>query len=152
MIDEILILTGPIRTGKTSRLLNWLSDKKNVHGIATPIVENKRVFYDLFEKKYFPMEAGNDQNEILTVGKYVFSKNGFKKASGVIENGIPVSQYLVIDEIGPLELKGEGFHGVLNKILNIEKRNFILLLVIRDSKLGEVLDFFGIDTYQNLEI
>jgi nucleoside-triphosphatase THEP1 len=62
------------------------------------------------------------------------------------------SQYLVIDEIGPLELKGEGFCGVLEKILKIERRNFILLLVIRDSILGEVLDFIGIETYQNLEI
>jgi nucleoside-triphosphatase THEP1 len=152
MNNENLILTGPIKTGKTTRLLNWLSDKENVHGIATPIVKNKRVFYDLFEKKYFPMEAGSGENEILTIGKYVFSKNGFKKAEGVIEKGIFHSQYLVIDEIGPLELKGEGFCGVLKNILNIEKRNFILLLVVRASILSEVLSFFEIERYKNLDI
>lgn len=152
MNDEILILTGPVKTGKTTRLLNWLSDKENVHGIATPIVENKRVFYDLFEKKYFPMEAGSDENEILTIGKYVFSKNGFKKAEGVIEKGMQNSLYLVIDEIGPLELKGEGFCGVLEKVLKVEKRDFILVLVVRDRVLSEVLNFFEIDRYQNLDV
>ena len=152
MNKEILVLTGPIKTGKTTRLLNWLSDKENVYGIATPIVENKRVFYDLFEKKYFAMEAGNDEKEILTIGKYVFSKKGLKNAEEIIEKGIQNSQFLVIDEIGPLELKGEGFCNVLEKVLKIEKRNFILLLVVRDSTLSEVLRFFKIDRYKIFEI
>ena len=83
MNDDILILTGPVRTGKTTRLLSWLSNKNKVYGIATPLIENERVFYDLFEKHYFPMEARIEENEILNIGKYTFSKSAFKNAERV---------------------------------------------------------------------
>ena len=152
MTDDILILTGPVRTGKTTRLLSWLSNKNKVYGIATPIIENKRVLYDLFEKHYFPMEAGIAENKILNIGKYTFSKSAFKKAEKVIDNGMHDSQFLVIDEIGPLELTGEGFCDVLERLLKMEKRNFIILLVIRESILHDVLNYFGIKKYQILAI
>src|SRR5436190_309118 len=104
MSDDIYIVSGPVQTGKTTRLMEWCSDKENVFGIATPVVQGLRVFYDLNEKTIFPMEADVEDKDILQIGKYIFSKSAFKKAEKIIVDGIGKSEYLVIDEIGPLEL------------------------------------------------
>jgi len=152
MSNEIYVISGPVQSGKTTKLMEWCSDKKNVFGIATPVVQGVRVFYDLHEKIIFPMEADADDKDILQVGKFVFSKNAFLKAEKIITDGIDKSNFLVIDEIGPLELKGEGFNDVLKNILSNENRNFKLVLVIRISHLNEVLNYFRIDNYHTLGI
>ena len=140
---KILILTGSIRSGKTTRLMEWAASQKKIKGITTPLIENVRKFYDLDTKSYFPMLAENER-EVIKVGKYIFSKEGFERAEKVIQNGMINSDYLVIDEIGPLELRGEGFNNILNHILSVKKRSFNLILVIRDSMLNEIKIKFNI--------
>jgi nucleoside-triphosphatase THEP1 len=150
MSNEIYILSGPVQTGKTTRLMEWCSDRKNVFGIATPIVQGLRVFYDLHEKIIFPMETDVDNEDIFQIGKYKFSKKAFLKAEKIITDGIDKANYLVIDEIGPMELKGEGFCNLLKKILSIEMRRFKLILVVRDKSLEDVRKFFGIEEFKSL--
>jgi nucleoside-triphosphatase THEP1 len=151
-MSNIFIVTGPIGGGKTSRLLEWCKTKEDVAGIATPIVENKRMFFDLKENELFKMEYDENEEEVFKIGKYVFGKNAFIKAIQVLKEGIASNpQWLVIDEIGPLELKGEGFSEILFHILKNSKRKYNLVLVIRDSKLEEGLKYFGIHDYQFLE-
>jgi nucleoside-triphosphatase THEP1 len=150
MIKDIYILTGPVHSGKTTWLMDWCSDKKNVYGIATPIVQGIRVFYDLHEKIIFPMEADIDDHNILQIGKYIFSKKAFIKAEKIISDAVDKSNYLVIDEIGPLELRGDGFNDVLKNILSKEKIKFKLVLVIRNNILNELLNYYGIDNYHTL--
>ena len=66
------------------------------------------------------MEARGSE-ETLTIGRFAFSKTGFDKAIQIIRTAITKEGWLVIDEIGPLELKGEGFCDVMKEVLAMRK-------------------------------
>lgn len=77
-------------------------------------------------------------------GPFSFSKDGFEKAKGWIENGIS-SDSLVIDEIGPMELEGIGFCDTLRNVLSIkEKKPRHLYLIVRSYLIQAVQEVFGI--------
>ena len=128
----VYILSAPKRSGKTTALVDWTAKRNDIMGILTPDIEGKRVFMNAATREQFPMEASGDEATI-SIGKFNFSIMNFDKAIHIIRQGISFDGWLVIDEIGPLELKGEGFAGVLNEILS--KRKAPLLLVVREEML-----------------
>ena len=92
-------------------------------------------------KEHFPMEAKGSE-ETLVVGKFVFSKAGFDNAIQIISDAITMEGWLVIDEIGPMELRGEGFCNVLKQVLELRKEKIIL--VVREGMANQVKDYFNI--------
>lgn len=139
----IIILTAPIQSGKTTSLISWSEKRDDVYGILTPVVNGKRVFMNANTKEQFLMEAKADEAETVRIGKFVFSKSSFEKAIQVIRNAIHNKGWLIIDEIGPLELKGEGFAGILKEVLI--KRNENILLVVREGLLEQINNHFTIN-------
>lgn len=140
---RIYILTGAIGAGKTTALMNWAKNRNDVRGILSPVVNGQRVFFDLATSEQFAMQANESETNVLKVGRFVFSKESFVKAEAVIRNAIHQPGWLLIDEIGPMELRGEGFYKILQEVL--EKRNEPLLLVVREEMATEVNDFFKIN-------
>jgi len=144
--QQVYILTAPIQSGKTTALLNWSENRKDVYGILTPIADGKRMFMNAQNRQLFSMEAeDNDEEVAFIVGKFVFSKNSFDKAIQTIRDGINKEGWLVIDEIGPLELKGEGFHDVLKEVLQQRQDNILLVVREKDETLEKVKTYFGIE-------
>lgn len=142
---KILILKGPIRSGKTTWLKEMYNNKKNVAGILSPVINEKRYFLNLENNETQPMEADEKEQEVLSVGRYRFSLKSFTWARQVILNGLENGkELLIIDEIGPLELQGKGFAETLKTVLP-SKSDFQLLLVIRENCVDEVLNYFGIN-------
>lgn len=139
---NVYILSGPVRSGKTTSLLQWAGQRADVYGILTPEVNGKRVFMDAQSKEQFPMEAVSAETAIMTVGRFAFSKAGFDKAIKIIRENIKLPGWLVIDEIGPLELREEGFHDVLKETLDNRTGN--TLLVVREEMVQAVQAFFNI--------
>ncbi len=140
--QKIYILTAPIQSGKTTSLLNWSEKRNDVYGILTPVVNGKRVFMNAHTKEQFPMEAATGEKETLTVGRFKFSETGFEKAIQIIREPIPKDSWLIIDEIGPLEIKGEGFSSIVKKVLT--DRNDKTLLIVREGLSNEVKTYFSI--------
>lgn len=138
----IYLLTGPIQSGKTSTLLQWLAGRTDADGILTPVMNGRRVFLDIRSGEQFNMEADDGEAGVITVGRFTFSKNNFNRAIEIIQNARECKGWLVIDEIGPLELKGEGFHDILLELL--PQRSSPLLLVIREGLVAQVQQQFGI--------
>jgi len=139
---RIFILTGPIQTGKTTSLVNWSAKRNDVFGILTPVVNGKRVFMNAHSGEQFPMEAGETETEVLTIGKFVFSKISFDRAQQIIRDSSDKEGWLVIDEIGPLELKGEAFHNGLKEVLCHRQEKQKILLVVRDTLIERVKELF----------
>ncbi|NOT50379.1 MAG: hypothetical protein HOP10_03775 [Chitinophagaceae bacterium] len=135
----IFILTAPVRSGKTTSLMKWSEQRDDVQGILTPVIEGKRVFMNAATKEQFPMEA-TDNETALSVGRFAFSIKGFEKATSIIRDAIDKKGWLVIDEIGPLELRGEGFHDVLKEVVRRSKEN--VLLIVREGLVKGVQDYF----------
>jgi len=141
------ILSGPIRSGKTTQLLNWSAGRNDVYGIITPEIEGKKVFMDVHSREQFTMEASAEDMAIITIGRYVFRQSAFLKASKIIRDSIRNRQlfWLIIDEIGPLELKNEGFASVLKDAINSVNRKLKILLVVREGLTEKVKNKFGIN-------
>ena len=141
---QVYILTAPIQTGKTTSLVQWSDKRNDIHGILTPVVEGKRFFMNANTRQLFLMEAKEEETEKLSVGKFKFSKKNFEKAIQIIKDSIYKQGWLIIDEIGPMELRGEGFHNVVNEVL--QNRAGKILLVVRDKEdmIEKVKSYFNL--------
>ena len=82
---------------------------------------------------------------VETIGRFRFFSAAFRKANEALMRAAgDAPQWLLIDEIGKLELEGKGFAPALLAILK-EGKPKNLLLVVRDSLITEVLEFFSIN-------
>lgn len=131
--------------------MQWASGRIDVHGILTPVGEDgKRFFYDLQSKAQWPMEAEAGETEILSIGKFVFSAKAFQRAIELLRSAMNADGWLVIDEIGPMELKGEGFAGVLGEILSGRKGK--LVVVMREGIIKDICISFQIGEFSEFRI
>ena len=96
----------------------------------------------------FDMESSVSEQRVLHVGKYSFSQAGFEKATRIIENAMNKEGWLVIDEIGPLELEGNGFAPVLKRLLLKGHPRVLLVIRDKDEVAKRVIQEFGIEEYQ----
>lgn len=143
--NNILIFTGPVQSGKTTSLLQWSEGRDDVFGILTPVVDGKRVFMDAKSRQQFQMELeyGEGDSSIM-IGRFIFSKQAFNRAVHVLHDAIGKPGWLIIDEIGPLELRDEGFAEALRHLLKSKREGQQILLVVREGLVEKVREWFGI--------
>ena len=149
---KIVILTGPVRSGKTNTVkeaVKKLRKTVKTGGITEPKAYKRNSFigYDIQEiatGKEFPFLRieGNENQQRL--GRFFVEAESISKGISAIEASLS-SKLLVIDEIGPLELSGEGFAEALKTALE-RTADGVLLLVIRDTLIEKVIETFGIDS------
>jgi nucleoside-triphosphatase THEP1 len=142
--NKVILLVDEIGVGKTTALMQWIDRRDDVAGILTPVVNGERMFYSISDKSFFEMLAPADDASSLQVGKYFFSATAFKRANELIHEsaGSQTIKYLIIDEIGPLELnKQQGFWPVLQFILGY-KLSPLLVIVVRNSTASELERLF----------
>lgn len=145
----IYILTGAIRSGKTTALLHWSKNRNDVDGLLCPDDANgKRYFLKLKNKTIFKLEAEAETEAIVAIGNFKFLRSAFNEANDylILEASKTERQYLIIDEIGKLELKNEGLHVSTKALISQfrSKNNTHLILVVRDYLLDAVLEHYGI--------
>lgn len=137
-----VILSGSQRSGKSTlcrRLAEHLAAQGfKVGGIWTETVIDGEVttllVHDLNTGAEITL-AGTDLPESgIAQGPYHFTKEGVFKAMRAIGNGMG-ADLMVVDEIGPLEVRMRGFYPVLNLI----NRAAHSLLVIRPQLIDDVL-------------
>jgi nucleoside-triphosphatase THEP1 len=143
---SINILTGQKHSGKTTAIQQWIAGKDSVAGILSPIIANQRQFQLIPSGEVFLMESADEQEPAFYIGRYRFSIAAFEKA---IRHVLTINKesitYLVLDEIGPLEMKGEGFHNLLKQLIhNRHLAAYKLLLVIREGMVDEFMNQYGL--------
>ncbi len=141
------MVTGAVQSRKTTRLLNWVINKNDVYGILTPVVNGKRFFNDVYTKELFDMEASPGDNDPLSIGKFQFDKRSFEKASQIIRNALDKKGWLIIDEIGPLELQQKGFYSLLPEVLHSTNYDLKIILVVREGLMEQVKSFFELHRF-----
>jgi nucleoside-triphosphatase THEP1 len=146
--NSVYILTGPVHSGKSTALKNWLDNKSESQGGFLHLGSPKALFM-LNDKEYFPFEKDKTTttNDVL-VGKYIFSSIAFDKMNDelkVLKQRKP--SIIVIDEIGKLELKGAGIdHGLRHFISTIPTfSSSTIILVARDYLLEEVIEKYALE-------
>lgn len=139
---KVYILTGEIASGKTTSLLQLVKKRKNVSGILSPVDNyGKRYFLDIERNERFEMLADDNDPDSLSVGRYKFSRDAFRRAAHTIRNIGNSTSLVIIDEIGPLELRKEGFYEEIKHLLSNSQD---ILLVVRRSLVENVMEFFDI--------
>ncbi len=123
---QIIMITGEVHEGKTTfahSVINLLlKEKIKVSGfLAIAINENgERKGFNLYD-----IEKGESSNLCTVVktengvqtGKYYFNEEAIKKGSAILDPGnLSGTQLVVIDEIGPLELKGQGWSNAIDNL------------------------------------
>jgi len=145
---KIHLFTAPKHSGKTTKLMQWSAHQSDVFGILTPVIEGKRAFMDAHTRQPFRMEATANEVDILVAGKYRFSKNGFETAASILLTAANQTKgFIIVDEIGPLELRGLGFCEAVKTLLNNKTSTVEIVLVIREELVTDAIQYFQLNRF-----
>lgn len=152
-MSKINIVTGNIKTGKTTRLMKWALSQNNIDGIFQPVIDEKRFIYHIGSRTLRKLETSETEN-ITTIGKYNFSNETLAWAQNILIGCISKNlDWIIIDEIGPLELNGNGLEpAITNVILQRNNISSQILCVVRETMLELFLQHYKLQNdYEILE-
>lgn len=127
-LNKIIILTGDIQEGKTTFLIRIAellkSNRIKLEGFLAKGVHDStgRIGYDL--------EAINNGEQMQFIrntpsegafrhGKYYFNESGMEFGRELLnKNSLKGADLIVLDEIGPVEMKGKGWAGEIERLLS----------------------------------
>lgn len=149
------VLTGSVKTGKTSSLIEWFSRKNDVYGFACPYMDDVRVLQIIHTGEIEPMELKHitepdDKicDDIIKVGRFRFSNAAFVKMRNILNERANLNyNWMVIDEIGKLELSGKGLEPELTQYLLNPVKQLKNIIVVRDYLLNEALSKYRLENY-----
>jgi nucleoside-triphosphatase THEP1 len=146
-MSSVYLLTGEIKSGKTTRLQKWAANN-NTDGILAPVIDGKRHLTRIRSGETKLLEyTGEDKTiELTKIGNYNFLTSVFEWGrKEMYDSFLEKPEWLIVDEIGPLELRGEGLEPVVSKILNENINSEMnILLVVRKSLLETVIEHYGL--------
>ncbi len=136
-LHNVILLTGPTRSGKTTALAHFVADKAPLDGFLTPDEENIRILITLQDREKHAFEVATpDSQQVVSIGQFQFLSSGFEKGKDALKNRAPgVPHWMVVDELGPLEMRGEGFEPALSDCIygNEKSGSAAILIVVRNS-------------------
>jgi nucleoside-triphosphatase THEP1 len=142
-VSNICILHGSIRSGKTTALQHWLDAHQDTIGFVTPDYAARRVLIAYPERQTYTFELAAEANDTVSVGKFYFSAQTFGLGRAILAKAMTSSQHwVVVDELGKLELNSEGFEPQLTQLINAIKQqpNRSMIIIVREELLQTVLN------------
>ncbi len=143
-MKKIYLLTGPKNSGKSTRLMNWALEQNNIIGIVCPRDTGKRKLYSILSNSVKEFEVDNESELFLQIGNYKFLQESFDWAGQELLRSVEIKpQWIVIDEIGPLELQGKGFDKVVRQLISkSELKGTKFMLVVRESLINDMIQHY----------
>ncbi len=156
---KIFVVTGAIGEGKTAwlaKLTGLLKEKGiRVGGILALRImkEGRATGYDITDIKTgsrtpFLRQTGN---ATMGVERFTVDEAGFRAGLKALD---PVStrncEVIIIDEAGPLELRGEGWHDRISELLSESRA--IIIMAVRKNLIGEVFEKFGLSGIELIDV
>lgn len=155
----LILLTGEIGTGKTTRLKNWSEKNSEFKGILQLNINDKRFLYNVSSGETRELTADNSSNPIK-IGKYKFDADVMEWGINILEN-LSSEDYprIIVDEYGKLEMVDKGLEPTIGKLVKKSlTESLSLILVIRKNLLDAFLRKYSIseddfkyfeDVYEN---
>jgi nucleoside-triphosphatase len=135
--NRLILWTGPKHSGKTTsatRLIEMaLTEGFIVAGILEPSLydDGKLLGFDVLDlhsQRRTPLARRNKDKS--SIGFFNFITDGLKFGNAVLSSDkIKSADLIIIDEFGPLEIKGQGWRRNIDSLLS--SSNAILLIIIR---------------------
>ena len=156
----IHIICGENNQGKTKKIKSIYNNKKEGDGFIAQKIFKDSIFcgYELIRlsteesvtqamvENLFPEK----ETPVYKQGNFLFFKESFVFADSIIEEIISnKTNPVFIDEIGPLELRKEGYHKSLKKIF---KEDRTIYITARNSLIFDIIDFYSIKDYSLIKV
>jgi len=142
-MSEVVVFTGEKGIGKSAHLQKLFGEKKNFCGILQPRISGVKYLFDITsaESRRLELEEIFSDEVVISIGKYHFSRAVFNWGNEKLLQAVAsANQNIIIDEIGPLELSGEGLEPILSEVMRNGlslRKNF--LLVVRPVLVEQVI-------------
>ncbi len=157
--NNIFILTGDINSGKSSYISSIISNEKYTKipfkGILTPSeflsdsIKNYYL-YDIEKKTKLFFAGEKEFNESYIFGRFYFSKTAVKYGNEILSGLRNTDSFVIIDEIGPMELTGSGYDKGFKEIL-ISPPEY-MLIVIRKNFISKICEHYRIKDYSIITV
>ncbi len=154
---SIIVFTAPVNAGKTTALMNWVKGKENIGGFLAPDIDGRRRLYFLRSRQLHDFQLTETAakkaapGETVAVGRFFFDASAFALArQTLLEDSERGSSWVIIDEIGKLELQGEGLEPAAGKVIRKFQAGEApgkLLLVVRSELVEKVAAYYGLEQY-----
>jgi hypothetical protein len=147
---KIFLFSRGIRSGKTTELAQWCAGRDDVDGILMPDIGRQRYFRQIRDGSSWAIDSIEKEGPFyseatLMAGSFRFSAQAIQRANFAIGQMAPYPHWLLIDEIGKLELRGDGFAPALRRLLLPGVAGpECLLLVVRGELVADVQEEFGL--------
>ena len=142
--------SGPIRSAKTTRLAVWAASQPHAAGLLMPDAPEGRLFRDVATGVEWPTAASVEDDNPLAIGRFSFSRAAFAQAETTLLAAAanPATRWLLVDEVGPLELRGAGLAPALRQVLETAPAaGFDVVLVVREGLRAAVAEAFDISEF-----
>jgi len=117
---RVLLIHGDIGSGKTRRAAAWIEAEglagRPVAGVLALKSPTGRRFMDIATGDQVPLEHPAEDEVAVPVGRFQFRQAAFDWAVHRIEQSLGQAGSVVIDEVGPLELRNGGFAALLDRL------------------------------------
>jgi len=147
-MSGIYIYTGEIKSGKTTRLQKFISENPGSDGILAPLINGKKhlVRIKTKETKLLESDGADSKAELTKICSYDFLKSVFDWGQAqLLEASRSEPGILIIDEIGPLELRGEALEPAVSEILkNSPAYKTKIIIVVRNFLLTKVIEHYNL--------
>jgi len=144
---RVRILTGPVRSGKTSALLRYAASQIDCGGVLSPDGPDGRVLRNARTGETIQWQKTRAEGpEDFIVGRFVFDAFAFRTAEEWLDTALqdPGVREIILDEAGPLELAGKGWDAWIRRFLALAPVPKDLLLVARESIVDELEARYGL--------
>lgn len=148
-MSQIYLFPGPVHTGKTTRLTEWINNKNDVDGILQPLINGRRHIKHILsgETRLLEVIQDFDQQNIISIGDYKFSADVFEWAQSqllISFNRNP--EWIIIDEVGKLEMDNKGLEPAVSEIINNLNKDIDinLVFVVRDYLIPNFLKKYSL--------
>ncbi len=151
MSKTIYIYTGPVQSGKTTAVYKWSREQKSVGGFLTPDIGGLRYAHFLATKQWQSFETQNPTEiaATISIGKFNFFQSTFHyMQESLLTDLSSGKEWIVIDELGKLEVKGEGLAPTAQQVITAVQANKAqsnLILMIREELLSTAIEVFDIE-------
>ena len=145
--SRIIIITGEIRQGKTTFVLNLAEllrlENRKVAGIVAigRDADGNREGFDLLNISTGETTflcSNTFQENCKQIGRYYFDPSGFSTGIEWLQSSLQTHpEMIIIDEIGPLELQDKGWTQAISILLNESKT--LQIWVIRKGLVNTIL-------------
>ena len=161
VMGAVHIVTGEINAGKTTRMRDLYRQTAAADGFLSEKRFDREGFcgYHLVRLRSgetmdlaLPEAAYHGQfSQACRLGRFVFSDEAFRIAEAALAQlcADPEVSAIFLDEVGPLELRGQGFAGTLPALLRSGKE---LYITVRTGCLQTFIRTYGLAQYQLIPV